>query len=99
MHEMSTLQMPTIVRFNGNSEAWELADRRLVESYLEGGFQLLLCNYRYVSESRLVLARCLVGSVNAVLGLGRHGGLGSAKLQRGISEQSGCGCWGKETKA
>lgn len=76
MHEMPTLQMPTVVRFNGNSEAWELADRRLVESYLEGGFQLLLCNYRYASEPQLVPARCPVGSVNALLGLRRYGSLG-----------------------
>ena len=38
--------MPTLLRFLGNTEAWELVDRVLVQTYLDNGWQVLLCNYR-----------------------------------------------------
>ena len=38
--------MPTRLRFLGNTEAWELVDRVLVQTYLDNGWQVLLCNYR-----------------------------------------------------
>ena len=33
------------IRFNGNSEAWELADKTLVRAYLDSGFQVRLYVY------------------------------------------------------
>ena len=34
--------VPTIIRFNGNAEAWEMSDPRLVKAYLDNGFQVLV---------------------------------------------------------
>mmetsp|Transcript_17664 Transcript_17664/g.42577 ORF Transcript_17664/g.42577 Transcript_17664/m.42577 type:complete len:404 (+) Transcript_17664:3-1214(+) len=42
---------PSIVRFNGNGEAWEYTDPGAVRDYTEKGMNLLVFNYRGVNAS------------------------------------------------
>uniref|UniRef100_A0A7S4KPZ8 Uncharacterized protein n=1 Tax=Guillardia theta TaxID=55529 RepID=A0A7S4KPZ8_GUITH len=42
---------PSIIRFNGNGEAWEYIDPGSVRDYVDQGINLLVFNYRGVNES------------------------------------------------
>ena len=50
--EGATPDGPTVVRFNGNAEAFELQDEVLPKIYTQNGLNLIIFNYRGVGRSR-----------------------------------------------